>query len=290
MNPFLPSGGGDVAATKPLVLCADDYAQSATISAAIRRLAAQGRLSATSAMVLSPHWPVEAAALRANGRGRIDVGLHLDWTSPFAIHAGHGMTLNRAMARAALGGFDRAQATAVIERQLDAFEAAWDAPPDHVDGHQHVQQFAGIREALVACLARRYGALARRPWLRVSRAPAAQRTLKSGVIAALGANALEKIATSAGLACARWLSGIYDFQGDEAAYAHHMAQWLATSDAGTVLMCHPGDADTVSEDPDPIAPARAREAHFLASDTFARQLAEQRVRLVRGSALYSAQA
>ena len=43
-------------------------------------------------------------------------------------------------------------------------------------------------------------------------------------------------------------------------------------------------------DPDPIAPARVREAHFLASDTFARQLAEQRVRLVRGSALYSAQA
>ena len=162
MNPFLPSGGGDMAATKPLVLCADDYAQSATISAAIRRLAAQGRLSATSAMVLSPHWPEEAAALRANGRGRIDVGLHLDWTSPFAIHAGHGMTLNRAMARAALGGFDRTQATAVIDRQLDAFEAAWGAPPDHVDGHQHVQQFAGIREALVACLARRYGALARR--------------------------------------------------------------------------------------------------------------------------------
>ena len=290
MKPFLPSGGGDVAATKPLVLCADDYAQSAAISTAIRRLAMQGRLSATSAMVLSPRWPEEAAALRTEARGRIDVGLHLDWTSPFALLAGHGMTLNRAMARAVLGGFDRAQATAVIERQLDAFEAAWGAPPDHVDGHQHVQQFAGIREALVACLARRYGTLARRPWLRVSRAPAGQRTLKSGVIAALGANALEKIAASAGLACARWLSGIYDFQGDEAAYAHHMAQWLATSDAGTVLMCHPGDADTGSEDPDPIAPARAREAHFLASDTFARQLAEQRVRLVRGSALYSAQA
>ena len=206
------------------------------------------------------------------------------------LRAGHGMTLNRAMARAVLGGFDRAQATAVIERQLDAFEAAWGAPPDHVDGHQHVQQFAGIREALVVCLARRYGALARRPWLRVSRTPVAQRTLKSDVIAALGANALEKIAFSAGVACAEGLSGIYDFRGDEAAYAHRMTRWLATSDAGTVLMCHPGDADTGSEDPDPIAPARVREAHFLASDTFARQLAEQRVRLVRGSALYSAQA
>ena len=76
MKPFLPSGGGDVAATKPLVLCADDYAQSAAISTAIRRLAMQGRLSATSAMVLSPRWPEEAAALRTEARGRIDVGLY----------------------------------------------------------------------------------------------------------------------------------------------------------------------------------------------------------------------
>ena len=43
-----------------------------------------------------------------------------------------------------------------LEPQFDAFERAWGAPPDHVDGHQHVQQFAGIREALLACIARRY--------------------------------------------------------------------------------------------------------------------------------------
>ena len=286
MKPFLPSGGGDVAATKPLVLCADDYAQSAAISAAIRRLAAQGRLSATSAMVLSPHWPEEAAALRANGRGRIDVGLHLDWTSPFAIHAGHGMTLNRAMARAALGGFDRTQATAVIDRQLDAFEAAWDAPPDHVDGHQHVQQFAGIREALVDSLRQRYGGGATAPWLRLSRPPVGQRDLKARAIAAFGADALEKISVRADLPRAKALSGIYNFRGDADVYAGHMARWLAGSDAGTVLMCHPGDADEAAAD-DPIAPAREREAQFLASARFAEQLAQHHIQLVTGSTLFS---
>lgn len=266
---------------RSLVLCADDYAQGAGVSGAIRALAAQGRLTATSAMVLSPRWREDAAAL-APLRDRLDVGLHLDWTSAFAIAAGHGLPLARAMRRALLGGFDRERARTVIERQLDAFEAHWHAAPDHVDGHQHVQQFAGIREALVATLARRYGA--RPPWLRIARAPAGQRSVKSRIIALMGADTLESIAAGAGVPCAKWLSGIYDFQGGEAAYARRMARWLAGSPQASVLMCHPGSSTPADRD-DPIAPARAWEYAHLASPDFARQMAAAGVTLERGSAL-----
>ena len=272
-----------VLSPKPLVLCADDYAQHAGVTQAVLALATQGRLGATSAMVLSPRWRQDAAPLREL-RDRIDVGLHLDFTSDFAIDAGHGLPLGAAMRRALWGGFDPAAARRAIERQLDLFEAAWQAPPDHVDGHQHVQQFAGIRQPLVQLLARRYGA--RQPWLRISRAPAGQRTLKSRVIAGLGANALETIAASAHLPCAPALSGIYDFTGGEAAYAQHMARWLAASPAGTLLMCHPGGAPAAADGPDPIAPARAWEWAHLASPAFARQCASAGVELVRGSVLY----
>ena len=269
---------------KPLVLCADDYGQNAAIGAAVRALAAAGRLSATSALVLAPSWPAEAARL-AELRGRLDVGLHLDWTSPFAVAAGHGLPLGAAMRRALLGGFDRAAARGVIERQLDAFEAAWGAPPDHVDGHQHVQQFAGIREPLVELLARRYGP--RAPWLRVSRAPAGQRDAKARVIAWMGADALEKIAVRAGLTATGTLSGIYSFDGDEAAYGHRMAAWLAGSPAGTVLMCHPAvaAAGAADDDPtaDPIAAARVQEFRFLAGEAFAALLRSGGVQLVRAS-------
>ncbi|TXK31090.1 ChbG/HpnK family deacetylase [Ottowia sp. GY511] len=273
---------------KPLVLCADDYAQSAGISAAIRRLAGMGRLTATSAMVLSPRWPQDAAAL-APLRGHIDVGLHLDWTSPFAQARGHGMGLQQAMRRALIGGFDRTAARAEIERQLDAFEAAWGAPPDHVDGHQHVQQFAGIRQALVDSLRQRYGGQARPPWLRLSCAPAGQRDLKARIIGALGGNSLKKLAARVDLPTATALSGIYNFEGSTDAYAAHMARWLAGSAAGTVLMCHPGDAQAsgTAEPDDPIALARKREAQFLASERFAAQLAQHRIQLVRGSTLFS---
>ena len=270
---------------KPLVLCADDYTQHAGVTQAVLALAAQGRITAASAMVLSPRWPTDAAPLR-EVRDRIDVGLHLDFTSDFAIAAGHGLPLGAAMRRALLGGFDRSAARSVIERQLDAFEAAWGAPPDHVDGHQHVQQFAGIREPLLALLTQRYGA--RPPWLRVSRAPAGQRTLKSRVIAGLGANTIEMIAVRAHIPCAPALSGIYDFTGGEAAYAQRMAGWLTGSPAGTLLMCHPGGAPDAAAGPDPIAAARAWEWAHLASPGFDAQCTAAGVQLMRGSALYGA--
>lgn len=273
-------------APKPLVLCADDYAQDASVSHAIARLATQGRLSATSAMVLSPRWPGDAAALSAL-RDRIDVGLHLDFTSPHAQAAGHGTTLAAAMRRALLGGFERSGARVLIERQLDLFEAHWHAAPDHVDGHQHVQQFAGLREALVELLARRYAGAP--PWLRISRPPPGQGDIKSRVIAWMGAQRLAASAATQGIPCARHLSGVYDFTGGASRYAHLMANWLAQSPAATVLMCHPGTGEAdASAPPDPIAEARAAEWQHLSSSAFTDQLAAARVVLVRGSTLYTA--
>lgn len=266
---------------KPLVLCADDFAVHAGASQGIAELARQGRLSATSAMVLAPRWPQDAALLREL-RGRLDVGLHLDWTSAFARAAGHGLPLGAAMRRALLGGFDPVAARGVIERQLDLFEAQWQAPPDHVDGHQHVQQFAGIREPLLEVLARRYPG--RLPYLRVSqvRAGAGERPgFKSRVISALGAVAIKQIADSAGVPRAEALLGVYDFEGDRARYAALMDGWLAGAPASGLLMCHPASA---AGPDDEIGPARLREFAYLGSRDFAGALARAQVALVRGHA------
>ena len=263
---------------KGVIVCADDFAVNQSASLGIAKLAHLKRISATSAMVLSPRWPQDVALLN-DLRGCMDVGLHLDWTSDFALAAGHGMPLGRAMRRALLGGFDPAQARVVIERQLDLFEAQWQAPPDYVDGHQHVQQFAGVREALVAVLLRRYGMQAVTPYLRISRAPAGMADLKSRVIAWMGANALESIAASSGLKRARGLFGIYGFDGGPARYADLMTRWLARAPAGAILMCHPAQA---AEPGDEIGVARAQEFAYLASSEFARALQQAHVAVVRG--------
>ena len=276
---------------KHLILCADDFAIHAAASEGIAALARAGRLSATSVMVLSPRWAGDAALLQ-DLRGRIDVGLHLDWTSDFARAAGHGLSLRGAMLRALLGGFDRAAARAVIERQLDAFEAVWQAPPDHIDGHQHVQQFAGIREALVESIQARYpatgGAELRPqlspqlpPYLRLSTGTATDKRFKTRLISGMGAAALARLAGAAGIACAPALSGIYDFDGGGAAYGGRMAHWLQDAPEAAIVMCHPA---LRAEAGDEIGPARAWEYAYLASDTFTQALARAGVALARGAA------
>lgn len=263
-----------------IVLCADDFALNASVSQSIAALAAKGRLSATSALVLSPRWPQDVFSLHAL-RGQVDVGLHLDWTSAFAQSAGHGMPLGVLMMRAALGLLNPAALRGVIERQLDTFEAHWRAPPDHIDGHHHVHQFRGVREALLETVQRRYPQ--NRPWVRVSRAPPGQCNLKAHIIAAWGAKALIRQADQARVPHSALLSGIYDFAGGEAVYARHMVRWLHAARAHTVLMCHPAQQGGV---PTPMGRAGIWEDAYLDSDAFARALVDAGVRLARGQDLF----
>lgn len=86
---------------KEVVLCADDYAFNAPVSQGIVALAVLGRLSATSVMSLSPRWAEDVVALR-DVRERLDVGVHLDWTSSFAFEAGHGSGGTEVRLRSAL--------------------------------------------------------------------------------------------------------------------------------------------------------------------------------------------
>ena len=267
---------------KPVIVCADDFAVHAAASLGIAALARADRISATSVMVLSPRWPQDVALLRNLPRS-IDVGLHLDWTSNFAVASGHGLSLGAAMLKATLGGFSRRavnlQTSAVVERQLDAFEAQWKAPPDYVDGHQHVQQFAGIREALVQALVKRYGAgSGSMPYLRISRAPRGHADLKSCVIAAMGASALEELAAQAGLRVAHGLLGIYDFAGDQDRYGALMQGWLQAAPQGCIIMCHPASE---VEQHDAIGAARVREFSYLGSEQFHTALENAAVRVVR---------
>jgi predicted glycoside hydrolase/deacetylase ChbG (UPF0249 family) len=230
-------------------------------------------------MSLSPRWAEDVAALR-DMRERLDVGVHLDWTSSFAMEAGHGDRLGAVMLRAALRLYNQQSIEDEIERQLDAFEALWQAPPDHIDGHQHIQQFAVFRHALVEVLMRRYGHTAQRPWLRVSQV--AQPGLKAKVISAMGATAFAKWAQHHAWPTVGPLSGAYGFEGGMDDYARHMQGWLAhlPADKTALIMCHP--AVSAQED-DAIGPARKREFAYLAGHDFVQHMFDARVRLVRGS-------
>jgi chitin disaccharide deacetylase len=264
---------------RDVVLCADDYALNAPVSQGIVALVMLGRLSATSVMSLSPRWAEDVVALR-DVRERLDVGVHLDWTSSFAIDAGHGSGLAEVMARAALRLYNQKNIEDEIERQLDAFEAHWQAVPDHIDGHQHVQQFAVFRQALAEVLMRRYGREAQRPWLRVSQV--AQPGLKAKVISAMGSQGLQQWAQHNAWPTVGPLLGAYGFDGGMDDYARHMQGWLANlpQDKPAIIMCHPAVSAQADDD---IGAARKRELAYLAGDDFVQHMFDAGVRLVRGS-------
>jgi predicted glycoside hydrolase/deacetylase ChbG (UPF0249 family) len=249
---------------KEVVLCADDYAFNAPVSQGIVALAVLGRLSATSVMSLSPRWAEDVVALR-DVRERLDVGVHLDWTSSFAFEAGHGSGGTEVRLRSALRLYKQKNIEDQIERQLDAFEAQWQAAPGHIDSHQHVHQLAVFRHALFNVLVRRYGADAHRPWLRV-----------------LGVTPLDKLANSFAWPTVGPVLGAYGFNASMDDYARHMQGWLASSpaDKTALIMCNPAVS---AQADDPLGNTRKREFAYLAGHDFVQHLVDASVRVVRGS-------
>lgn len=265
----------------PFVMCADDYGITPEISAGILELARHKRITATSAMSLSPHWSAWAAPLR-DCHAAMDVGLHLDWTSPFAVKEGFGKALPLLMALSALRLLSPSTIERAIELQLDLFETHFQAPPDHVDGHQHIHQFPMIRDMLMRILSRRYSPQ-ERPWIRIARIAKYPVNLKAQVINAMGATALQRLAIEHGFAHSAHLTGVYDFQGDSRLYLQHLRNWLKQMPSNTVLMCHPGHGPCGTA---PFPQARLWEQEVLLSPAFQTILNNTQTTLVRGSRLF----
>lgn len=256
----------------PFVVCADDFAIHNEASTAIAELIALGRVTATSAMTLSPLWAHHAQWVYAL-RAKFDMGLHLDASSDFARAQG-GRGLGSLMMASQLRRLQTAVCQDWVKAQLDAFEAVWQAPPDHVDGHQHIQQFPVIRDVLLNELARRYTTI---PFVRVSR-PTAYRHPKAALIQAMGARPWQAMLRAAGVPHNRWLTGLYDFDPEPGRYPQVMRHCLNALPVQSVLMCHPAKGLAPGDE---IGAARNQEYQYLASDAFVRDLRQADAQSVR---------
>lgn len=230
-----------------LCICADDFGLHPAVNDAVLRLVAMGRLQATSAMVGAPAWASGALALGSIDAAHLDVGLHLDLTEyPLTVPA-------RSLTGWLLQGLRDVQVLLrEVHAQLDAFEQALGRMPAYVDGHQHVHQFPGVRDALLTALTARYPG--QHPWLRSTRPGSGG--LKPYVIDALGRRGLQHHADALDFPQNRRLLGVYGFDADAHRYRHHVDAWLAEAQDGDLLMCHPALAPVPG---DPIARARCQE-------------------------------
>lgn len=264
------------ATTRGLILCADDYALHPLVDEAVARLAQAGRLCATSCMTTAPRWRTAAEQLKTL-RPRLQVGLHFNLTeSHGGAHAAY--TLGQVLAAAYTRRLGAAQLRDAWRAQLDAFEDAMGAAPDYVDGHQHVHQLPGVRQAMLAELQARYAGRAM-PWVR-STVPAGGlwRDPKAAAIALLGGWSCTRLLQRAGVAMNRGFGGVYGFDApDAAAYGARMQSWLAQVGDGSLLMCHPAAAELPG---DAIGRQRPVEFAYLMSDAFGQELARQGCQLL----------
>ena len=249
---------------RSFILCADDFALHPLVDAAVLDLAQAGRLSATSCMSSSPYWRQAARTLQPFKR-RLQVGLHFNLTEG---HGGHhpALGLKAVLAAAYLQRYSSAHWRGLWQAQLDAFEDAWGGAPDFIDGHQHVHQLPGARQALLAELQARYAPSAL-PWVR-STAPAGSlwRDSKAAVIAALGGWRSTRLLGGAGVRLNPGFAGVYGFDAATPAdYGAHMRRWLGQIEAGALLMCHPASGAVPG---DAIAAARQVEWAYLRSAEF----------------------
>lgn len=274
----------DERAVRTLWLCADDYGLAPGVDAAIVDLIARGRLNATSAMVVSPNFTAAGAAslLRLNvPRRRVAIGLHLTLSAPFRprafapTQAGGFLPLAPLMARGLVRLLSPPALAAEINAQLSAFIAAFGAPPDFIDGHQHVHLLPQVRAALLDAMAARCpNALVRqcgrgRPLLRLD---------PKGLLLDRLSLGLTRAAKARGIATNPSFAGTYTYT-EAADFAAVFPSFLEYHRDGGLIMCHPGHVDAALVALDPLTQLREREHAFLAGDDFPALLARQRVAL-----------
>ncbi len=258
-------------AQRAVLLNADDYAMTDGVARSIEALAYGRRLSSTSVMSTMPEWPASAPRLRLF-RDRLAIGLHLNLTLGAPVGRMRGLApdgafpaLGALIRASVLGRLDYGEIAGEIARQLEVFEKYLGFPPDHVDGHQHVQVLPTIRTAMFDVLAERYR---RCPPLVRDPSDAADQLIARGIA---GAKAVTVKALSVGFANAARRRGMpvnarfagFSAFDTAASYQAEITNELdrgATGRAGlAIIMCHPGYADAALEALDPVVERRQQE-------------------------------
>jgi len=269
-------------------LCADDYGISPAVNAAIRDLLVRGRINATSVMTVAPSFHrAEALALQAlnTTARRVAIGLHVTLTTPFRplsngfhpLRDGAFPALPALLMRACLRSLAPDALATEIALQLRAFAEHFGRPPDFIDGHQHVQLFPQVREALLT-VARRDAPDA---WVRqCGRVQPFVRALddRKGALLDILSRGFRRRAAALGMRTNPAFAGTYTFR-DQADFADTFPQFLDRLPDGSVVMCHPGFVDPELQKLDPLTTLREQEYAFFVQDSFPGLLAHHGVAL-----------
>jgi len=274
----------EAAAGRRIWLCADDYGISPSVSLAIRDLAARGRINATSVMVLAPSFHrAEANALDMlnTSEPRVSIGLHLTLTAPFRplsgafrpTRGGAFLPLMKMGIESFLRRLDLAALVEEIAAQLRQFVELFGRAPAFIDGHQHVQLFPQVRDAVLKVAQES----APSAWLRQSGTASSLFEItrnRKGLPLDLMSWSFRRRAAALGVKTNPGFAGAYEFR-DDVDFATLFRRFLDRLPDGGLVMCHPGFVDAELRRLDPLTILREREYAYFCSDAFPEVLAAQ---------------
>jgi len=168
------------------------------------------------------------------------------------------------------GSLPRQEIADELERQLDSFETQFGAPPDFIDGHQHVHMFPGVWPVVQAAFGRRLDPA--KCWMRDccdGRLLRRGDAFKAGVISVLSRGA-SQAARDRNLRSNRGFSGFYDYGAGD--LADFFVRMLRDAGDGHAMMVHPGHVDGELRAVDSLTDPRERELSFLLGDDFPERL------------------
>jgi predicted glycoside hydrolase/deacetylase ChbG (UPF0249 family) len=266
---------------KHIILCADDYGQTLTISQAIIDLLTTRRLTATSCMVTSHEWPLCAGWL-IPFINQVDIGLHFNLTEGVSLSGSHRefMPLSHLLLKSHLRLLNKKVIRDELNAQLDRFVSVMGVLPDFIDGHQHVHQFPMIRDVLLEVYEERLRQ--HRCYIRSISAPRAFWSAKISdygkklILQLSGAVYLKKRLVELNIPHNSSFSGVYSF-GSPDQYEAVFSTFLTDIENEGLIMCHPGYRDDSADDL--IHEARFKEFTFISSEQYFKVLSNAGVSL-----------
>lgn len=282
-----------------MIISADDYGISPAVSDAIRRLIRAGRISSVSCIVTDASAMRDLRELKAM-KPQIDVGVHLLMTRPGMTRGSSTMSFWRFYLKCHFGRSAVSELRTEIRRQLLVFHSQFGRWPEFIDGHQHVHQLPGVREALVHV----YLELGLKSYIRVCRFPVRGAALAKGFLQSLGemsrgkrfklvvenevlsfqGRKLRHLLLAKHIPTNDSLLGHYryrDVGSFRAIFAFYLN--LASSFRREVFLCHPGFIDQELKQRDNVLESRVECYDFLMSRECREMMRERDITLERFS-------
>jgi predicted glycoside hydrolase/deacetylase ChbG (UPF0249 family) len=254
-----------------VILCADDYAMAAGVCDGVDELAAERRLSATSAIVTLPSWHKYGPRL-AGLRERVAIGLHVNLTlgsplgpMPTLAPTGKFPALRDLLTLSLSRRASCDEVANEVARQIARFEDVTGHAPDFIDGHQHVHVLPRIRAGFLRALKDRFPGV--RPLIRDPGDSAAAIVLRRSTVGkALGLAALAfgfgATVRRAGFPTNHGFAGVSSFDPSDS-YAAELEASFAQPGRRHLVMCHPGYPDAELAPLDAVVERRRDELNVI---------------------------